>query len=73
MTFLVDNLLAKGYLKRVRAAKAIRSIHLQIKLKKTKINALHEIAYECMIAKIRSDLDKTETTILTDLLRKLVK
>jgi hypothetical protein len=48
-------------------------MHLHIDKKGAKVNALREIAHEKMAEKIKSGLSLTETAILTELLKKIVK
>jgi DNA-binding MarR family transcriptional regulator len=73
VTVLADKLSEKGYIKRVHSDKDRRVMHLHIDKKGTKINALREIAHQKMAEKIRSGLSETETAILTELLKKIVK
>jgi DNA-binding MarR family transcriptional regulator len=73
VTVLVDKLAEKGYVKRVHSDEDRRVMHLHIDKKGTKIHALREIAHKRMAEKIRSGLNETETAILTELLRKIVK
>jgi DNA-binding MarR family transcriptional regulator len=73
VTVLADKLSDKGYIKRVHSDKDRRVMHLHIDKKGTKINALREIAHQKMAEKIRSGLSETETAILTELLKKIVK
>ncbi len=73
VTVLADRLSEKGYIKRVHSDKDRRVMHLHIDKKGTKINALREIAHQKMAEKIRSGLSETETAILTELLKKIVK
>lgn len=73
VTVLADKLAEKGYIKRVHSDNDRRVIYLQINDKGDKINALRAIAYERMAEKIKSGLNETETAILTELLRKIVK
>jgi MarR family transcriptional regulator, transcriptional regulator for hemolysin len=73
VTVLADKLSEKGYIKRVHSDKDRRVMHLHIDKKGSKINALREIAHQKMAEKIRSGLSETETAILTELLKKIVK
>lgn len=73
VTVLVDKLVEKGYVRRVKSDKDRRSMHLHIDKKGLKIEVLREIAYNRMAEKISTSLSDTETTILTELLRKIVK
>jgi len=73
VTVLVDKLTEKGYIKRVHSDADRRVMHLHIDKKGAKVNALREIAHQKMAEKIRSGLSETETAILTELLRKIVK
>jgi DNA-binding MarR family transcriptional regulator len=73
VTVLIDKLTEKGYVKRVHSDEDRRVMHLHIDKKGTKINALREIAHERMAEKIRSGLNETETAILTELLRKILR
>jgi DNA-binding MarR family transcriptional regulator len=71
VTVLVDKLVNKGYIKRIKSDKDRRSMHLHIDEKGGKITALREIAYERIAEKIKMRLNDTETTILSELLKKL--
>ena len=73
VTVLVDKLTEKGYIKRVHSDADRRVMHLHIDKKGAKVNALREIAHQKMAEKIRSGLSETETAILTELLRKILK
>ncbi len=73
VTVLVDKLTEKGYVKRVHSDEDRRVMHLHIDKKGAKINALREIAHERLAEKIRSGLNETETAILTELLKKIVR
>lgn len=73
VSVLVDNLTKKGYIKRIKSQTDKRVHHLYIDKKGKKISAIHKIAYEKMAEKISSGLSETETAILTDLLKKIVK
>lgn len=73
VTVLVDKLSEKGYVKRVHSDEDRRVMHLRIDKKGTKINALREIAHQRLEDEIRSGLNETETAILTELLRKIVR
>jgi len=73
VTVLADKLAEKGYIKRVKSDEDRRVMHLQIDRKGEKVNALREIAHERMAEKIRSGLSQTETSIFTELLKKIVK
>jgi DNA-binding MarR family transcriptional regulator len=73
VTVLIDKLTEKGYVKRVHSDEDRRVTHLYIDKKGKKINVLLEIAHERMAEKIRSGLNETETAILIELLRKIVK
>jgi DNA-binding MarR family transcriptional regulator len=73
VTVLVDKLSEKGYIRRVKSDEDRRVMHLHIDKKGAKIKAMREIAHERMAEKIRSGLSVTETAILTELLKKIVK
>lgn len=73
VTVLIDKLTEKGYVKRVHSDEDKRVTHLYIDKKGTKINALREVAHDRIAEKIRSGLNESETAILTQLLRKIVK
>jgi len=73
VTVLVDKLTEKGYIRRVKSDDDRRVMHLHIDKKGAKVNALREIAHEKMAEKIKSGLSLTETAILTELLKKIVK
>jgi DNA-binding MarR family transcriptional regulator len=73
VTVLVDKLTEKGYVRRVHSDEDRRVMHLHIDKKGTKISTLREIAHKRLAEKIRSGLNETETTILTELLKKIVK
>ena len=73
VTVLVDKLVEKGYVTRVKSDEDRRSMHLHINKKGAKINALREIAYQRMAEKISIGLSETEAAILNELLKKIVK
>lgn len=73
VTVLVDKLSEKGYIRRVKSDEDRRVMHLHIDKKGAKIKTMREIAHERMAEKIRSGLSVTETAILTELLKKIVK
>jgi DNA-binding MarR family transcriptional regulator len=73
VTVLVDKLTEKGYIKRVHSAKDRRVINLHIDKKGAKIGALREIAHKRMAEKIKSGLSETETVIMTELFKKIVR
>jgi len=73
VTVLVDKLVEKGYVKRMKSDKDRRSMHLHINKKGSKISILRETAYQRMAEKISSGLSETETAILTELLKKIVR
>ncbi|MCJ7449169.1 MAG: MarR family transcriptional regulator [Bacteroidales bacterium] len=73
VTVLVDKLVEKGYVSRVKSDEDRRTMHLHINKKGARINALREVAYNRMAEKIKSGLSETETAIFTELLKKLVK
>ena len=73
VTVLVDKLVEKGYVKRMKSDKDKRSMHLHIDKKGSKISILREKAYQRMAEKISSGLSETETAILTELLKKIVR
>ena len=72
VSVLVDKLVAKGYIRRVRSVEDKRSMHLHTDKKGEKINMLRDIAYERLTEKIRSGLSVNETTVFTELLAKIV-
>lgn len=72
VTVLVDKLTEKGYVRRVQSDQDRRVIHLQIDKKGARIGALHEIAIEKLVEKIRSVLNEKDTAILTRLLGRIV-
>jgi len=73
VTVLVDKLVEKGYVKKVKSDKDKRSMHLHIDKKGSKIRNLREKAYNRLTDKISSGLSETETEILTTLLKKIVR
>ena len=73
VTVLVNKLVEKGYVTRIKSGEDRRTTHLLINKKGDKINSLREIAYQRMAEKIQSALSETETAIFTELLRKLVR
>jgi len=73
VSVLVNKLVEKGYVTRIKSGEDRRTTHLLINKKGDKINSLREIAYQRMAEKIQSALSETETAIFTELLRKLVR
>lgn len=73
VTVLVDRLVAKGYVIRVRSDKDRRCMHLHFSEKGMQIRSILETAGESLAKRIRSVLSETETLILTDLFKKVVK
>jgi DNA-binding MarR family transcriptional regulator len=73
VTVLVNRLTEKGYIKRVHSDEDRRVMHLHIDKKGTKLGALRKIAHERMSEIIRAGLSETETGILTELLKKIMK
>ena len=73
VTVLVNKLVEKGYVTRIKSGEDRRTTHLLINKKGDKINSLREIAYQRMAEKIQSALSETETAIFTELLRKLFR
>jgi DNA-binding MarR family transcriptional regulator len=73
VTVLVDKLVEKGYVRRVKSDEDRRSMHLHIDKKGARIDELRSLAYERMAEKIGSCLSEAETAILSELLRKIVK
>ena len=73
VTVLVDKLVEKGYVRKVKSDKDRRSMHLHIDKKGAMIEVLREIAYSKMAEMISTRLSETETNILTELLRKIIK
>jgi DNA-binding MarR family transcriptional regulator len=73
VTVLVDKLVEKGYVRRVKSDDDRRSMHLHLNKKGNKINTLREIAHNRIAEKIKSGLSETETAIFTTLLNKLVR
>ncbi|MGC9471398.1 MAG: MarR family winged helix-turn-helix transcriptional regulator [Bacteroidales bacterium] len=73
VTVLVDKLVKKGYVKKVPSEKDRRVVYLVIDRKGKKIEKLRRVAHKKMAREISSGLNETETAILTELLRKIVK
>jgi DNA-binding MarR family transcriptional regulator len=73
VTVLVDKLVQKGYLTRVKSDKDRRVMHLYIDKRGTKINSMREIAHEKIAEKIKAGLSHKEAAILTGLLNKIVR
>jgi len=73
ITVLVDKLVEKGYVKRMKSDEDRRSMHLHIDEKGAKIDTLREIAYKQLAQKISSGLSETETAIFTTLLGKIIR
>jgi DNA-binding MarR family transcriptional regulator len=73
VTVLVDKLVEKGYVSRVKSDEDRRTVHLHINKKGARINALREVAYNRIAEKIKSGLSETETAIFTELLKKLLR
>jgi DNA-binding MarR family transcriptional regulator len=73
VTVLVDKLVEKGYVSRVKSDEDRRTMHLHINKKGARINALREVAYNRLAEKIKSGLSETETAIFTELLKKLIR
>jgi DNA-binding MarR family transcriptional regulator len=73
VTVLVDKLVEKGYVSRVKSDEDRRTMHLHINKKGARINALREVAYNRIAEKIKSGLSETETAIFTELLKKLIR
>jgi DNA-binding MarR family transcriptional regulator len=71
VTVLVDKLAEKGYIKRVHSDEDKRVMHLHIDKKGAKISALREIAHTRVAEEIKSVLSKSETAVLTELLKKI--
>ena len=73
VTVLVNKLVEKGYVTRVKSDEDRRSIHLIINKKGAKVNSLREIAHNRIAEKIKSGFSETETVIFSELLKKLVR
>ena len=73
VTVLVNRLVEKGYITRVKSDEDRRSIHLIINKKGAKVNSLREIAHNRIAEKIKSGFSETETVIFSELLKKLVR
>ncbi|MFA6334130.1 MAG: MarR family transcriptional regulator [Bacteroidales bacterium] len=73
VTVLVDKLVEKGYVIKVKSDKDRRSSHLHIDRKGTMIEEFREVAYERMAEKINAVLSETETAILAELFKKIVQ
>jgi DNA-binding MarR family transcriptional regulator len=73
VTVLVNKLVEKGYITRVKSDEDRRSIHLIINKKGAKVNSLREIAHNRIAEKIKSGFSETETVIFSELLKKLVR
>jgi len=73
VTVLVDKLVSKGYITKVQSDTDRRCTHLHIAEKGLKINEAHEAAHELLAQQFSSKLTETETKILVELLKKLVR
>lgn len=73
VTVLVDKLVKKGYIRKIPSDKDRRVVYLYIDRKGKKIEKLRKVAHKKMAKEIGSGLNETETAILTELLRKIVK
>ncbi len=73
VTVLVDKLVQKGYLTRVKSDKDRRVMHLYIDKKGTMIISMREIAHEKIAEKIKAGLSHKEAAMLTELLNKIVR
>jgi len=71
VTAMVDKLVEKGYVMRVKSDADRRSMHLHIDKKGAKISALKEIASLRLSEKISKGLSETEIMIFSELLRKI--
>jgi DNA-binding MarR family transcriptional regulator len=71
VTVLVDKLVEKGYVKRVKSDEDRRSMHLHIDKKGAGIELLRDTAYERLADKINARLNEKEAGTLTGLLRKI--
>ncbi len=71
VTVMVDKLVEKGYVKRIKSDNDRRSMHLHIDNKGTRISVLREIASKRLIDKIGEGLNETEINILSELLKKI--
>jgi DNA-binding MarR family transcriptional regulator len=73
VTVLINKLVKKDYLSRVQSDEDRRCMYLHVSRKGAKIKSLREIAYRRMEESIKSGLSETETTILAELLKKIIK
>ncbi|MCE5332572.1 MAG: MarR family transcriptional regulator [Bacteroidales bacterium] len=71
VTVLVDKLVSKGYVRRVPSDSDRRVTHLHLDEKGKIIEQLRMLAYKGMEERISSELNETEITILTEILKKL--
>lgn len=73
VTAMVDKLESKGYIKRVKSDSDRRSMHLHLAEKGMQVNIIIEKTYDRLIKTIKSKLNDTETIILMELLKKIVR
>jgi len=73
VTVLVDKLVEKGYVKRVKSDRDRRCMHLHIDKKGKKLQDLRKTACQQIAEKISSSLSEAETKALTELLKKIVE
>ncbi|MCE5346057.1 MAG: MarR family transcriptional regulator [Bacteroidales bacterium] len=73
VSVLIDKLVAKGYIVRVKSDEDRRCMHLHVSEKGMQINSILEMARERLTEKVRSALSETETLILIELLKKIAR
>ena len=72
VTVMIDKLVAKGYVKKVKSDEDRRCSHLHIDNKGEQINDILDNVHEELAGKISRKLNETETRILMELLKKIV-
>ncbi len=73
VTVMIDKLESKGYIKRVKSDADRRSMHLHLAEKGMQVNSILEKGHDRLAETIKLALNETETTILMELLKKLVR
>ena len=73
VTVLIDKLVSKGYIKRVKSDKDRRSMHIHAEEKGLLLNDIIGIAFERLSQEIQANLSETENAILVELVKKIVR
>ena len=68
---LIDKLVNKNYLVRVRSDEDRRSAHLHLTDKGKLINRMHAFAHQRIVEDINTKISQEEMVLLTDILRKI--